>query len=130
MAAARTLGYRPNALARDLVGSRTDLVGVVVGNFDTPFEPFLFDWLTDALATVGKKPLVVRGDPAGDVARPLLTALRPYRYRSARSTLVRLPSASKLSASQASAQARPTPCRCCRNCGSGFILLLRRRLRM
>lgn len=75
MAAARALGYRPNALARGLVGSRTDLVGVVVGNLDTPFEAFLFDRLTDALAAIGKKPLVVRGDPAGDVARPLLAAL-------------------------------------------------------
>lgn len=75
MAAARALGYRPNALARGLVGSRTDLIGVVVGNFDTPFEPFLFDRLTGALARLGKKPLVVQGDPAGDVARPLLGAL-------------------------------------------------------
>lgn len=75
MTAARALGYRPNVLARGLVGSRTDLVGVVVGNLDTPFEAFLFDRLTDALAAIGKKPLVVRSDPAGDVARPLLAAL-------------------------------------------------------
>lgn len=75
MAAARALGYRPNALARGLVGSRTDLVGVVVGDLGAPFEAFLFARLTDALAAIGKKPLVVRGDPAGDVARPLLAAL-------------------------------------------------------
>lgn len=75
MAAARALGYRPNALARGLVGSRTDLIGVVIGNFDGPFEPFLFDRLSNALAAAGKRPLVVRGDPATDVARPLLSAL-------------------------------------------------------
>lgn len=75
MAAARELGYRPNALARGLASNRTDLVGVVAGSFETPFEPYLFDRLTDALVGVGKRPLVVRGNPAVDVARPLLTAL-------------------------------------------------------
>jgi LacI family transcriptional regulator len=37
LAAIETLGYRPNAVARNLVQQRSNLIGVVVGNLDNPF---------------------------------------------------------------------------------------------
>ncbi|MGQ9368378.1 LacI family DNA-binding transcriptional regulator [Azospirillum sp. ST 5-10] len=69
------LNYRPNALARGLTTARTDLVGVVMGDLDGPFQPYLFERLTRGLATLGKQSLLIRGDPAADLGGAAMAAL-------------------------------------------------------
>lgn len=73
--AAQALGYRPNALARGLITNRTGLVGVVMGDLDGPFQPYLFERLTRGLGRLGMQPLLIRGDPTADVGGPSLAAL-------------------------------------------------------
>lgn len=73
--AARRLGYRPNAIARGLTTRRTGLVGVVMGDLDGPFQPYLFERLTRGLATLGKQPLLIRAEPGGTGLHVPLPAL-------------------------------------------------------
>lgn len=73
--AARRLAYRPNAIARSLTTQRTNLVGVVMGDLDGPFQPYLFERLTRGLATLGKQPLLVRGDQNGGLGGAAMAAL-------------------------------------------------------
>ena len=48
-AAAETLGYRPNALARGLITGRTRIIGLVVAYLDNPFYPDAIEKLSTAL---------------------------------------------------------------------------------
>lgn len=73
--AARRLSYRPNAIARSLTTRRTNLIGVVMGDLDGPFQPYLFETLTRGLASRGKQPLLVRGDPADALDGTAMAAL-------------------------------------------------------
>jgi len=73
--AAERLAYRPNAIARSLTTARTDLIGVIMGHLDGPFEPYLFEHLTRGLATLGKQPLLIRGDPDVGLDGALMSAL-------------------------------------------------------
>ncbi|MBP2300637.1 LacI family DNA-binding transcriptional regulator [Azospirillum picis] len=73
--AAQRLSYRPNAIARSLTTRRTNLVGVVMGDLDGPFQPYLFETLTRGLAALGKQPLLVRGDPKTALEGPAVAAL-------------------------------------------------------
>ena len=68
LAAAESLGYRPNALARSLVGARTGLVALVVGRLRSPFDSLFVDALAESLIGVGKHLLLspVRGDERAD----------------------------------------------------------------
>jgi DNA-binding LacI/PurR family transcriptional regulator len=75
LAAAERLSYRPNAIARSLTTARTDLVGVIMGDLDGPFQPYLFEHLTRGLATLGKQPLLIRGDPADGLGGAAMAAL-------------------------------------------------------
>lgn len=75
LAAAHRLGYRPNAIARGLTTRRTGLVGVVMGDLDGPFQPYLFERLTRGLATLGKQPLLIRAEPGGTGLQVPLPAL-------------------------------------------------------
>lgn len=75
LAAAERLSYRPNAIARSLTTRRTNLVGVVMGDLDGPFQPYLFETLTRGLASIGKQPLLVRGDPADALDGAAMAAL-------------------------------------------------------
>ncbi|AWJ88139.1 transcriptional regulator (plasmid) [Azospirillum sp. TSH58] len=75
LAAAERLAYRPNAIARSLTTQRTNLVGVVMGDLDGPFQPYLFEALTRGLATLGKQPLLLRGDPADGLGGASMAAL-------------------------------------------------------
>lgn len=73
--AAERLSYRPNAIARSLTTARTDLIGVIMGDLDGPFQPYLFEHLTRGLATLGKQPLLIRGDPADGLGGASMAAL-------------------------------------------------------
>jgi DNA-binding LacI/PurR family transcriptional regulator len=67
-AAAKALGYRPNALARALVGERTNLVALVIGQARNVFDSLFLEALADALARHGQNLLIslVHGESAVD----------------------------------------------------------------
>jgi DNA-binding LacI/PurR family transcriptional regulator len=58
IAAADELGYRVNRLARGLISSRSNLVGLVCANLETPFAAGLLSRTTAALAQRGLHALV------------------------------------------------------------------------
>ena len=58
-AAARALGYSPNALASSLTTGRTKMVGVVSNNFHNPIFLEVFDAVTRGLQDRGLRPLLV-----------------------------------------------------------------------
>ncbi|MFN7003209.1 MAG: LacI family DNA-binding transcriptional regulator [Roseinatronobacter sp.] len=70
-AAARALGYSPNALASSLTTGRTKLIGLVSNNFHNPIFLEVFDLFTRGLQDRGLRPLLVNlsteTDPANSV---------------------------------------------------------------
>ncbi|HEX3847458.1 MAG TPA: LacI family DNA-binding transcriptional regulator [Steroidobacteraceae bacterium] len=58
LAATRSVGYQPNALARSLMTRRTELIGLVANNFDNPVFMEIFDLFTRRLQTRGRRPLL------------------------------------------------------------------------
>jgi DNA-binding LacI/PurR family transcriptional regulator len=58
-AAAKALGYAPNALASSLTTGRTRLIGFVSNNFHNPVFLEIFDLFTSGLQSCGLKPLLV-----------------------------------------------------------------------
>jgi DNA-binding LacI/PurR family transcriptional regulator len=75
--AARTLGYRPNLLARSLIRGRSDIVGVVIGA-RYPFFQAALDELSARLSQAGKHILVHTADRAA-TADPHVEGLLKYR---------------------------------------------------
>lgn len=65
-AAARELGYRPSLLARGLVGTRTNLVTLVMGRMHDPFDALFLDAFSEALGRRGTRLLLapaIAGSP-------------------------------------------------------------------
>ena len=58
-AAARDLGYHPNALASSLTTGRTKLIGLISNNFHNPVFLEVFDLFTRGLQEKGLRPLLV-----------------------------------------------------------------------
>lgn len=58
MEAARSLGYRPNALARSLISGRSRMIGVVVAYLDNQFYTVALEKLSNALQAKGYHILV------------------------------------------------------------------------
>ncbi|ACS86937.1 LacI family DNA-binding transcriptional regulator [Musicola paradisiaca] len=78
LAAADALGYRPNQLARALVNSGrqgSGIVAVVMGEFDNPFQPWMFGLLTQALQQQGRVPMLVHVTEQCDIRARLQQAL-------------------------------------------------------
>lgn len=63
LAAAHTLNYRVNLLARGLINQRSDLVGVVVAGSDNPFRSTQVTALTKAIQAAGFRPMIVHAEP-------------------------------------------------------------------
>lgn len=61
MKTALDIGYRPNALAASLQGTRTDLVGVIAGHLGNPYDNEFVSALVAALNGADKWPLVLGG---------------------------------------------------------------------
>ena len=59
MASAHELGYRPNILARSMIQRQSNLVGIIVSGFGSPFLPHLMGPLVDALKQQGLAPLIM-----------------------------------------------------------------------
>ena len=73
-AAAEKLEYRPNAMARSLIHARSDLIALVVGHLNNPFDAQLVEHLSKKLDAQGKRLLVVPAD-YGENAPAALVAL-------------------------------------------------------
>jgi DNA-binding LacI/PurR family transcriptional regulator len=58
LAATRSLGYEPNALARSLITKRTEMIGLICNNFDNPLFMEIFDLFTRRLQQYGRRPLL------------------------------------------------------------------------
>ena len=71
LAAARSLGYRPNALARSLMTRRTELIGLVANNFDNPVFMEIFDLFTRRLQLRGRRPLLANLSGGGSTQAAL-----------------------------------------------------------
>ncbi len=59
--AAKELGYRPNAIARSLITSRSRIIGVAIGYLDNHFYPEVLETLTSRLQTLGYQVLLFTG---------------------------------------------------------------------
>jgi DNA-binding LacI/PurR family transcriptional regulator len=76
-AAAKRLGYTPNALASSLTTGRTKLIGLIANNFHNPLILEVFNLFTKGLQNRGLRPLVVNLGGATDTSASLLM-LRQY----------------------------------------------------
>jgi DNA-binding LacI/PurR family transcriptional regulator len=89
LAATRSLGYRPNAIARSLMTKRTEMVGLICNNFDNPLFMEIFDLFTRRLQQHGRRPLLANlsGGIRADVALEMLLKYRVDSVIVASSTL-------------------------------------------
>jgi DNA-binding LacI/PurR family transcriptional regulator len=89
LAATRSLGYRPNAIARSLMTKRTEMVGLICNNFDNPLFMEIFDLFTRRLQQHGRRPLLANlsGGVRDDVALEMLLEYRVDAVIVASSTL-------------------------------------------
>lgn len=76
-AAARALGYSPNALAAALTTGRTKLIGLISNNFSNPYFLEIFDRFTRAIQNAGLRTLLVNLSAEEDADRSL-QMLRQY----------------------------------------------------
>jgi DNA-binding LacI/PurR family transcriptional regulator len=66
-AAAQKLGYKPNALASSLITRRTNMIGVVMAEINSPFYPYVLEKFTQLLHDLGKQVLLFSTGPGKDV---------------------------------------------------------------
>jgi DNA-binding LacI/PurR family transcriptional regulator len=74
-AAAESLGYRPNALARSLITGRTRIIGLVVAYLDNQFYPLALERLSHALQARGYHILVFMAGNATESIAPVVQEL-------------------------------------------------------
>lgn len=73
--AARSLGYKPNAIARSLITKRTNIVGLVASNMANPFYPLVLEAFTQHLHNLGWRVLLFTAGSREDVDDLLPTVL-------------------------------------------------------
>lgn len=80
-AAARNLGYRPDALARGLITGRSRIVGLVVAYLDNPFYTAAIERLSHALQASGHHLLIFTtgGAAVGDDHSAVISEMMAYR---------------------------------------------------
>lgn len=78
MAAAKELGYRPNALARSLITNRSRIIAVVMAYLDNLFYPDVLEQLGRLLAKENYRLLLFTGLADGD-SDPVFDQLMQYR---------------------------------------------------
>ena len=77
-AAARTLGYRPNAIARSLITRRSRIIGLVAAYLQNHFYPEVLERLSARLRAEGYHIMLFTAD-SRDAADPLLEEILRYR---------------------------------------------------
>jgi DNA-binding LacI/PurR family transcriptional regulator len=78
-AAIAAVGYRPNALARDLVRRRTTTVGIVVGDLANPFYSELAKLAEQRLSAVGLATMICNTDGHPESERARIEMLLEHR---------------------------------------------------
>lgn len=78
LAAARRLGYTPNAIARSLITSQSNIVGVVMAGIASPFQPYVLEKIIQALQEGGRQALVFSAPPGQEID-DILPAVLQYR---------------------------------------------------
>jgi len=58
-AAAKKLGYRPNAIARSLISKRSNMIGIVMADVTNPFYPAVLELLVTKLQNVDLRPMIL-----------------------------------------------------------------------
>ena len=77
LAAAQSIGYHPNLLARSLMTGRTELIGLVSNNFDNPAFMEIFNLFTRGLQPHGLRPLLINLS-GGEDTKSALATLQQY----------------------------------------------------
>jgi len=80
-AAAKTLGYRVNRLARSLISDQSNLIGVVGANLSLPFMARQLDELSRALLKRGMQCLLLNAAEAEQGITPLIEMILEFRVR-------------------------------------------------
>jgi DNA-binding LacI/PurR family transcriptional regulator len=76
LAAAKKLGYRPNAIARSLIQQSTNIIGLAVVRFTNPFYAQLIGEFTDKLQARGYWTLLLNVAAENEIERALPMALQ------------------------------------------------------
>ena len=64
-AAAKNLGYRPNAIARSLINKRSNMIGIVMADVTNPFYPAVLELLVTKLQDVDLRPMILMASQIG-----------------------------------------------------------------
>ena len=75
-AAAKQLGYTPNAIARSLITQQTHIIGIVTADVTIPFQPIVLEKFLQKLQALGRQVLIFTPAPNQDVDDLLPTALQ------------------------------------------------------